>query len=68
MRKWTSIADRLDFVALTKTLHPLFGPEIVDVLIDNGAAYHAVDRYLTEPNTGRAIAAGLHPTGTNRGR
>lgn len=67
VRRWTNIADRLDFVALTKTLHPLFGPEIIDVLIDNGASYHAVDRYLTEPHTGRAIAHGLRPTGTDRG-
>ncbi len=67
VKKWTNIADRLDFVALTKTLHPLFGSEIIDVLIDNGASYHAVDRYLTEPHTGRAIADGLHHTGTDRG-
>ncbi|MDQ3885826.1 MAG: alpha/beta hydrolase, partial [Actinomycetota bacterium] len=37
---WVNIADRIDFVALVKTLAPAFGESIVDVEIDNGARLH----------------------------
>jgi hypothetical protein len=57
--KWTNIADRRDFVALIKRLHAVFAPEVVDIVIDNGARWHDVTRYLTAVETGEAIAAGL---------
>jgi hypothetical protein len=57
--RWTNVADRWDFVALVKRLHPHFGEEIADLEITNGATVHAVERYLTAGEVGRAIARGL---------
>jgi pimeloyl-ACP methyl ester carboxylesterase len=55
VRTWVNIADRLDFVALVKTLAPTFGASIVDVEINNGARLHDVRRYLTAAETGNAV-------------
>jgi pimeloyl-ACP methyl ester carboxylesterase len=52
---WVNIADRIDFVALVKTLAPTFGESIVDVEINNGARLHDVGRYLTAAETGNAV-------------
>jgi pimeloyl-ACP methyl ester carboxylesterase len=62
--RWTNIADRDDIVALRKDLAPLFPPPegvpaIVDLLVDNGGKPHSAERYLTTPEAGAAVAAGL---------
>jgi pimeloyl-ACP methyl ester carboxylesterase len=59
LTRWTNIADRGDVVALVKSLAPLFGPELVDVLIHNGAKAHDAKPYLTSKETGKAIADAL---------
>ena len=50
---------RGDIVALQKSLAPLFGPEVQDHLVNNGATAHNASPYLTAIETGRAIATGL---------
>lgn len=52
---WTNIADRGDVVALAKELRPLFGDQVRDVFIHNGARAHDVRPYLTARETGIAI-------------
>lgn len=59
LTQWTNIADRGDVVALVKALAPLFGGELVDVLVHNGAKAHDVRPYLTAKETGEAIADAL---------
>ncbi|GAA2260440.1 hypothetical protein GCM10010232_59530 [Streptomyces amakusaensis] len=59
VRHWVNIADRGDAVALTKTLAPLFGERVHDVLVHNGATAHDVRPYLTARETGAAIARAL---------
>jgi hypothetical protein len=56
---WTNVCDRGDAVALIKELGPLFGAEIHDVAVNNGAKAHDVRPYLTARETGAAIAAAL---------
>jgi hypothetical protein len=58
VRQWTNIADSGDIVALEKRLAPLFG-SVVDVAVTNGWQSHAVERYLSARETGRAVAQGL---------
>jgi hypothetical protein len=53
---WTNIADRGDVVALAKELRPLFGDQVRDILIHNGAKAHDVRPYLTARETGLAIS------------
>ena len=60
VRFWTNIADRGDIVALQKRLAPLFGTQIKDVLVDNGADAHKGERYLTTRVAGETVLAGLH--------
>jgi hypothetical protein len=62
---WTNIVDRLDFVALVKTLGSVFGEAVIDIEINNGARMHDVRRYLTAVETGRAVLAGCTALGTN---
>jgi hypothetical protein len=57
--RWTNIADRGDIVALTKELAPLFGENVTDVLVNNGAKAHDARPYLTAVETGQAVAEGL---------
>jgi hypothetical protein len=38
--QWTNIADRGDVVALVKELNPLFGDQLTDLLVHNGAKAH----------------------------
>jgi pimeloyl-ACP methyl ester carboxylesterase len=56
---WTNVADRGDVVALVKDLRPLFGRRVACWQVHNGSQAHAVGSYLTAPQTGAAIAAGL---------
>ena len=59
-RFWTNIADAGDVVAMVEDLRPLFGPEMRQIRVHNGAHAHDLGAYLTEPLTGKAIVAGLH--------
>lgn len=56
---WTNVSDDGDVVALVKRLGPLFGDQLVDVRIDNGATAHDILPYLTAAETGKAVADGL---------
>ena len=62
VRHWTNIADSGDLVALTKTLAPQFGNQVTDLLVHNGVKAHDIRPYLTAPETGHAILAGLTPS------
>jgi hypothetical protein len=59
VRRWTNIADSGDIVALVKDLRPLFGEQIRGFLVHNAAKAHDVSPYLTTPQAGAAIRAGL---------
>ncbi|MFI2610386.1 hypothetical protein [Kitasatospora sp. NPDC018619] len=59
VKQWTNLADRCDLVAVVRELAPRFGPQVVDVPVDNGAEMHSMRAYLTAVETGTAIAAGL---------
>jgi hypothetical protein len=56
---WTNVADKGDVVALVKDLRPLFGERVVSCLVHNGATAHDIRPYLTAPETGTGILAGL---------
>jgi pimeloyl-ACP methyl ester carboxylesterase len=60
VREWTNIADRGDVVAAVEDLRPLFGDEMRQIRVDNGAHAHDMRPYLTEKVTGTAIMAGLN--------
>jgi hypothetical protein len=59
VREWTNIADGADIVAAVPDLRPLFGPEIHQFRVHNGAHAHDMKPYLTDRLTGTAIVAGL---------
>jgi hypothetical protein len=59
-RAWTNIADAGDVVALVEDLRPLFGGDIRQIRVHNGAHAHDMAPYLTERLTGGAIVAGLN--------
>jgi hypothetical protein len=59
VKHWINIADAGDPVALVKNLGPLFGEQVENHLIHNGADAHHIEPYLTARETGRAIATGL---------
>jgi hypothetical protein len=59
LERWVNVADAADIVALRKELRPLFGDRVLDQVVHNGATMHNVLPYLTAPQTGRAILAGL---------
>lgn len=59
LERWVNVADAADIVALRKQLRPLYGDRVVDHVVHNGATMHHVMPYLTAPETGRAILAGL---------
>jgi hypothetical protein len=63
LRQWVNVSDAGDIVALIKTLRPLFGGELDDHTVHNGSTAHNVGPYLSAVQTGRAIVAGLAPTG-----
>jgi pimeloyl-ACP methyl ester carboxylesterase len=56
---WTNIADEGDIVALVPDLRPLFGVNICSRYVYNGFHAHDVVSYLTTPDAGHGIAAGL---------
>jgi hypothetical protein len=56
---WSNVADRGDVTALVKDLRPLFGDRVVSYVVHNGAKAHDVRPYLTAPETGKGILAGL---------
>jgi hypothetical protein len=60
IKHWVNIADRGDVVALNKKLASLFGREITDRLIYNGATAHDALPYLTAKETGQALLLGLN--------
>lgn len=57
--RWTNVADVGDVVALQRELAPLFGPQVRDVLVHNGAEAHHGERYLTSREVGEAVMTGL---------
>lgn len=59
LRHWVNIADAADVVALRKDLGSLYGARVTDYLVHNKATMHHVEPYLTAPETGRAVLAGL---------
>lgn len=59
-QSWMNVADEGDVVALVKDLRPLFGSRVACYLVHNGSHAHDVRPYLTAPETGAAIAAGLN--------
>jgi hypothetical protein len=59
VRSWTNIADSTDIVAAVRELRPVFGDNVVDVLVQNGSHVHDATRYLTAVETGQAITIGL---------
>jgi len=67
LTSWANIADRADFVALVKRLGPVFGENVADTEISNGARMHQVARYLTAAETGAAIAGALGSRTAGRG-
>ncbi|MEV0128597.1 SAV_2336 N-terminal domain-related protein [Dactylosporangium sp. NPDC050688] len=56
---WTNVAARGDVVAMPSALPVEFGGWITNVAVDNGIEWHSVARYLSQPQTGAAILAGL---------
>jgi hypothetical protein len=59
VRHWFNVADQTDVVALEKRLSTVYGPEVLDAVVHNGATMHNIKPYLTAVETGRAILAGL---------
>jgi hypothetical protein len=59
VRMWANVADTGDIVAAVEDLRPLFGAEIRQLRVHNGAQAHDMTSYLTDPGTGQLILAGL---------
>ncbi|GLH99929.1 hypothetical protein Pa4123_52050 [Phytohabitans aurantiacus] len=59
VRRWVNVTDDGDIVALQPRLRDVFGDRVTDVGINNGIAAHDVQRYLTAPEVGAAVLAGL---------
>ncbi|AQS71909.1 hypothetical protein [Streptomyces pactum] len=59
VKQWTNLADSGDVVALVRELAPRFGPQVLDLLVNNGSEMHSMRAYLTAVETGTAIAIGL---------
>jgi pimeloyl-ACP methyl ester carboxylesterase len=53
--RWVNIADDRDVVALQKGLAEVYGSNVEDFLIENGATMHSVSPYLTSVEAGEAI-------------
>jgi hypothetical protein len=60
VRTWANVADTGDVVAAVEDLRPLFGEEVRQLRVHNGASAHDMSSYLTDPKTGQLISAGLH--------
>jgi len=54
VRRWVNVYDRRDPVACAGGLGSLW-PGVEDVLVDNEEEPHAVERYLSKQQTGRAV-------------
>jgi len=59
VRMWGNVADTGDIVAAEENLQPLFGAEIRQLRVHNGAKAHDMTSYLTDRGTGQLILAGL---------
>ncbi|WP_155372960.1 hypothetical protein [Catellatospora vulcania] len=59
VERWVNITDSGDFVALQPVLRTVYGDRVRDLEISNGMAAHQVERYLSDRETGAAVAAGL---------
>jgi len=59
VRMWANVADTGDIVAAVEDLRPLFGADIRQLRVHNGAKAHDMTSYLTDPGTGQLILAGL---------
>lgn len=59
VERWVNITDAGDFVALQPVLRTVYGDRVHDVEISNGMGAHQVERYLSDRETGAAVAAGL---------
>ena len=57
--RWINIADGRDLVALEKRLAKVFGSNIEDYLVENGATMHNISPYLTSREMGMSILASL---------
>lgn len=61
IRLWTNIADREDFIAAEPDLKGLFGTPLQatstfkNYVVDNGAAPHKADSYLSKTQVGEAV-------------
>ena len=60
VRMWANVADAGDIVAVVEDLRPLFGDQVRQVRVHNGARAHDMSPYLTDPLTGQLITAGLN--------
>lgn len=59
VRMWGNVVDVGDVVAAVEDLRPLFGDEIRQLRVYNGASAHDIRPYLEDPLTGQLISAGL---------
>jgi len=59
VRMWGNVADDGDVVAVVEDLRPLFGDDIRQLRVHNGAKAHDMRPYLEDPLTGQLISAGL---------
>jgi hypothetical protein len=60
VRMWGNVADPGDIVALVEDLRPLFGDDIRQARVNNGATPHDMRPYLEDVVTARLIADGLN--------
>ena len=56
---WANVADTGDVVAAVEDLRPLFGYELRQLRVHNGAGAHDMSSYLTDRRTGELIVAAL---------
>jgi hypothetical protein len=59
VRMWANVADTGDVVAAVEDLRPLFGYEMRQLRVDNGAKAHDMSSYLTDRRVGELIVAAL---------
>jgi hypothetical protein len=59
VRMWGNVADEGDAVAAVEDLRPLFGDDIRQLRVHNGAKAHSMQPYLEDVLTGQLISAGL---------
>jgi hypothetical protein len=60
IRMWANVADTGDVVAAVEDLRPLFGHEVHQLRVHNGAKAHDMSSYLTDRRTGELIVAALN--------